>query len=169
MAPVNLTQIQRNDLTEKIALDEARKSMEKLADSSRHIKATEEALSGLSATIKATNSAASLLGLKSDNLTHVQAKLKTAVEMTSAAQQVADTVTKNSYFNLVIVDNAKKALAATNTYLARTLNISTLEAAKALTGTLTLGISVGITAAIAALGQVHRQPGKSSRESSRTS
>ena len=149
MAPVNLTQIQRNDLTEKIALDEARKSMEKLADSSRHIKATEEALSGLSATIKATNSAASLLGLKSDNLTHVQAKLKTAVEMTSAAQQVADTVTKNSYFNLVIVDNAKKALAATNTYLARTLNISTV-AAKALTGTLTLGISVGITAAIAA-------------------
>ncbi len=149
MAPVNLTQIQRNDLTEKMALDEARKSMEKLADSSRHIKATEEALGGLSATIKATNSAASLLGLKSDNLTHVQAKLKTAVEMTSAAQQVADTVTKNSYFNLVIVDNAKKALAATNTYLARTFNISTV-AAKALTGTLTLGISVAVTAAIAA-------------------
>ena len=46
MAPVNLTQIQRNDLTEKIMLDEARKSMEKLADSSRQLKAPKEALEG---------------------------------------------------------------------------------------------------------------------------
>lgn len=147
MDPVKLTQIQRDALNQKMALDDAAAAMKKLADGSRHIKATQEALKGLSGAIQTANGTAKLLGLESDNLAHVQQKLKAAVELTGAAQQVADTVNKNSYFNLVIVNNAKKALAATNTFLARTFHISA-TAAKALTGALTMGLSVAVSAAI---------------------
>lgn len=144
----NLNPSQLQAVTDKMALDAAQKALEKLADSSRHIKGTEEALTALSSGIQTANGAISLLGLESNRLSHVQDKLKAAIEVTSAAQKVSDIVNKESYFNLVIVTNAKNMLTAATARLSTALNISTASAT-ALMGTLTLGLSVAIAAAIA--------------------
>lgn len=143
----NLNPSQLQTVMDRMALDAAKAALEKLSDSSRHIKATQEALTGLAAGFKAANGAVSLLGLESNNLSHVQAKLKTAIEVTSAAQTVSDIVTKESYFNLVIVTNAKNMLSAATARLSTMLNISNASA-KALMGTFTMGLSVAIAAAI---------------------
>lgn len=143
----NLNPSQLQAVTDKMALDAAQKALEKLADSSRHIKGTEEALTALSSGIQTANGAISLLGLESNRLSHVQDKLKMAIEVTSAAQKVSDIVNKESYFNLVIVANAKNMLTAATNRLSTALNISTAAAKAFMTGA-TMGLSAALAVVI---------------------
>ena len=68
--------------------------------------------------------------------------------ITIGLQQVAKTLNKDSYTQLVLVRKAKELLTVAETKFATALGISNV-AAKALMATLTLGLSVAITAAIA--------------------
>lgn len=65
--------------------------------------------------------------------------------------QVAQTLNKDSYFTHIILAKAKDTVTAATNRLSVALGISSTQA-KVLMGTLTLGLSVAITAVISALG-----------------
>ncbi len=69
------------------------------------------------------------------------------MSITMGLQQVANALNKDSAFMLVTVAKAKELLAVATNRLTVALGNSTV-AAKALMATLTLGLSVAITAAI---------------------
>ena len=75
-------------------------------------------------------------------------KVQSLMAITIGLQQVAKTLNKDSYTQLVLVRKAKELLTVAETKFATALGISNV-AAKALMATLTLGLSVAITAAIA--------------------
>ena len=75
-------------------------------------------------------------------------KVQSLMAITIGLQQVAKTLNKDSYTQLVLVRKAKNYITVAETKFATALGISNV-AAKALMATLTLGLSVAITAAIA--------------------
>ncbi len=81
-------------------------------------------------------------------------KVQALMSVTMGLQQVANTLNKDSAFMLTTVARAKELLAAANVKLAAALGISTV-AAQALMATLTLGLSVAITAIIAVISKLN--------------
>lgn len=120
-----------------------------MADDERHIKATTEALSGLTGAMTAGVGVASLLGAEQDKLAAIQTKLQAVMAISMGIQQTLNVLNKDSYTRLVLVAKAKNLLTAANARLAAALGISTV-AAQALMATLTLGLSAVITGLIAA-------------------
>lgn len=117
------------------------------ADDNKNIRATMDAVSGLSGAMAAGVGVASLFGMEEEKLAQIQTKLQAVMAITMGVQQVANTLNKDSYFTHVLLAKGKVMLTAANTRLAISLGISTV-AAKALMATLTLGVSVAIGALI---------------------
>lgn len=117
------------------------------SDDNKNIKATMDAISGLTGVMTAGVGAASLFGMEEEKLANIQTKLQAVMAVTMGVQQVANTLNKDSYFTHVLLAKGKDMLTAANTRLAAALGISNV-AAQALMATLTLGLSVAITAAI---------------------
>lgn len=117
------------------------------SDDNKNIKATMDAISGLTGAMTAGVGAASLFGMEEEKLAQIQTKLQAVMAVTMGVQQVANTLNKDSYFTHVLLTKGKTMLTAANTRLAVSLGISNV-AAKALMATLTLGVSVAITALI---------------------
>lgn len=117
------------------------------SDDNKNIKATMDAISGLTGVMTAGVGAASLFGMEEEKLAKIQTKLQAVMAITMGVQQVANTLNKDSYFTHVLLAKGKDMLTAANTRLAAALGISNV-AAQALMATLTLGLSVAITAAI---------------------
>lgn len=117
------------------------------SDDNKKIKATMDAVSGLTGVMTAGVGAASLFGMEEEKLAKIQTKLQAVMAITMGVQQVANTLNKDSYFTHVLLAKGKDMLTAANTRLAAALGISNV-AAQALMATLTLGLSVAITAAI---------------------
>lgn len=110
-------------------------------------------LSGLSALSGALAAGAGTFGLinsESENLQKIQTKVQSLMAITIGLQQVSNTLHKTSAFRITTVATAKKLWAAASTRLAVALGISNV-AAQALMATLTLGLSVAITAVVAAI------------------
>lgn len=84
---------------------------------------------------------------ENEDLIKIQTKVQSVMAITMGLQQVMNTLNKDSAFRLVTVVRMKNLLTAANTRLAVSLGIST-AAAQALMATLTLGLSIAITAAI---------------------
>ena len=117
------------------------------SDDNKNIKATMDAVSGLTGAMTAGVGVASLFGVEQEKLAEIQTRLQAVMAITMGVQQVANTLNKDSYFTHVLLTGAKNMLTAANTKLAVSLGISNV-AAKALMATLTLGLSAVITALI---------------------
>ena len=105
-------------------------------------------LSGVAGAFSAAQGAVALFAGENENLQKIMLKVQALMSITMGLQQVANALNKDSAFMLVTVTKAKELLAAANLKLAGALGISTV-AAQALMATLTLGLSVAITAVIA--------------------
>lgn len=104
-------------------------------------------VSGLSGLFTAATGAVGLFASENENLARIQARVQSVMAVTMGLQQVFNTLNKDSAFRLVTVVKMKNLLTAANTRLATSLGISTV-AARALMGTLTLGLSVAVGALI---------------------
>lgn len=118
------------------------------ADDNKNIRATMDAVSGLTGVMTAGVGVASLFGVEQEKLAEIQTRLQAVMAITMGVQQVANTLNKDSYFTHVLLTGAKNMLTAATTRLAVALGISNV-AAQALMATLTLGLSVVITGLIA--------------------
>lgn len=107
-------------------------------------------LSGVAGAFSAAQGAVALFAGENENLQRIMLKVQALMSITMGLQQVANALNKDSAFMLVTVTKAKELLAAANLKLAGALGISTV-AAQALMATLTLGLSVAITAIIVAI------------------
>lgn len=107
-------------------------------------------LSGVAGAFSAAQGAVALFAGENENLQKIMLKVQALMSITMGLQQVANALNKDSAFMLTTVAKAKELLAAANVKLAAALGISTV-AAQALMATLTLGLSVAITAIIAVI------------------
>lgn len=122
------------------------------ADDNRNIRATTDAVQGLSGAMSAGMGIATLFGASQENLAKTQARLQAVMAVSIGVNQVAQTLNKDSYFTHIILAKAKDTVTAATNRLSVALGISSTQA-KVLMGTLTLGLSVAITAVISALGR----------------
>ena len=119
------------------------------SDDNKNIRATMDALSGLSGAMTAGVGVASLFGAEQEKLAAIQTKLQSVMAITMGIQQVANTLNKDSYFVHVLLRGAKDRLTAATNRMSTAMNISN-AAAQRLMATLTVGLSVAITAAVVA-------------------
>lgn len=117
------------------------------SDDNKNIKATMDAVSGLTGAMTAGVGVASLFGVEQEKLAEIQTRLQAVMAITMGVQQVANTLNKDSYFTHVLLTGAKNMLTAATTRLSVAFGISNM-AARALMATLTLGLSAAITALI---------------------
>lgn len=117
------------------------------SDDNKKIKATMDAVSGLTGAMTAGVGVASLFGVEQEKLAEIQTRLQAVMAITMGVQQVANTLNKDSYFTHVLLTGAKNMLTAATTRLSVALGISNV-AAKALMATLTLGLSAAIAGLI---------------------
>lgn len=106
-----------------------------LADDEKNIRATADAIAGLSGAMSAGVGIASLFGAEQEKLNQIQTRLQAVMATTIGLQQVAQTLNKDSFFSIIILQGAKKKWAA----------------AQALLNT-QLGIGVGLSKALMASG-----------------
>lgn len=132
----------------KDALSDAAAQVRIFADDNALITGTITGLSGVAGAFSAAQGAMGLFGVENDKVQQAMLKVQSAIAITTGLQQVANAVNKDSAFQLVLVRKAKDFLTASTTRLSVALGISNV-AAKALMATLTLGLSVAITAVIA--------------------
>jgi hypothetical protein len=107
-------------------------------------------LSALSGLFSAGAGALGLFNTNSEAYNKIQTKMQSLMAITIGLQQVQQTLYQTSAFRIQTVTRAKQLWTTTTNRLTVALGISNV-AAKALMGTLTLGLSVAIGAAIAVI------------------
>lgn len=136
------------DLTN--AMGDAQKQANILANDERGMQGVIQGLTGLTGAASAAQGAFGLFAGENENLHKIMLKVQSLMAITIGLQQVQQTLNKDSAFNLVVLTKAKNGLAIAETRLAAAFGISTV-AARALMATLTLGLSIAIGVAIAAI------------------
>lgn len=123
-----------------------------LADDEKNIRATADAIAGLSGAMSAGVGIASLFGAEQEKLQQIQTRLQAVMATTIGLQQVAQTLNKDSYFSIVLLQGAKKKWAAAQAVLNTQLGIGVgLSKALMLSG---IGVLIaGIAALIAVYGK----------------
>ena len=91
------------------------------SDDNKNIRATMDAVSGLTGVMTAGVGVASLFGVEQEKLAEIQTRLQAVMAITMGVQQVANTLNKDSYFTHVLLAGAKNMLTAANTRLAVSL------------------------------------------------
>lgn len=94
-----------------------------LADDEKNIRATADAIAGLSGAMSAGVGIASLFGAEQEKLQQIQTRLQAVMATTIGLQQVAQTLNKDSYFSIVLLQGAKKKWAAAQAVLNTQLGI----------------------------------------------
>ena len=130
------------------AMSDANTQAKIMSDDYQNMNTVLEVMGGISGAFSAAQGAVGLFAGENENLQKIMVKVQSLMAITIGLQQVAKTLNKDSYTQLVLVRKAKKLLTVAETKFATALGISNV-AAKALMATLTLGLSVAITAAIA--------------------
>lgn len=130
------------------AMADANTQAKIMSDDYQNMNTVLEVMGGISGAFSAAQGAVGLFAGENENLQKIMVKVQSLMAITIGLQQVAKTLNKDSYTQLVLVRKAKELLTVAETKFATTLGISNV-AAKALMATLTLGLSVAITAAIA--------------------
>lgn len=118
-----------------------------LSDDDANLQGFISGINGASGAITVATGAISLFASENENLAKIQTRVQSVMAVTMGLQQVFNTLNKDSAFRLVTVTRAKNLLTAATARLATALRISD-TAAKAMIGTLTLGLSVVVTALI---------------------
>ncbi|WP_276965259.1 hypothetical protein [Bacteroides graminisolvens] len=129
----------------KDAMDDAQQQANVLANDEKGFQGVVSALSGVTGAMSAAQGAVGLFAGENENLNKIMLKVQSLMAITIGLQQVAQTLNKDSYFSVVLLAKGKTMLAAATTGLASALGVSTV-AAQVLMATLTLGLSVAITA-----------------------
>lgn len=130
------------------AMADANTQAKIMSDDYQNMNTVLEVMGGISGAFSAAQGAVGLFAGENENLQKIMVKVQSLMAITIGLQQVAKTLNKDSYTQLVLVRKAKELLTVAETKFATALGISTV-AAKALMATLTLGLSVAITAVIA--------------------
>ena len=94
-----------------------------LADDEKNIRATADAIAGLSGAMSAGVGIASMFGTSQEKLAQIQTRLQAVMATTIGLQQVAQTLNKDSYFSIVLLSKAKKGWAAAQALLNTQLGI----------------------------------------------
>ena len=108
--------------------------------------------SGVNGLAGALSTATGVMGLfasENENLVKIQTRVQSVMAISMGLQHAFNALNKNSAFRIVTVAKMQDLLTAANTRLAAAFGISS-AAANVLIGTLTLGLSVAITALIIA-------------------
>lgn len=134
------------------AMADANTQAKIMSDDYQNMNTVLEVMGGISGAFSAAQGAVGLFAGENENLQKIMVKVQSLMAITIGLQQVAKTLNKDSYTQLVLVRKAKELLTVAETKFATALGISNV-AAKALMATLTLGLSVAITAAIALISQ----------------
>lgn len=137
-----------------------------LAHDQRGMQGLISGLSGVSGGFAAAQGAASLFIGENENLQKVMLKVQSLMSITIGLQQVEKMLNKDSAFRLVTVAKAKDLLTAANVRLAAALHISNTAAAAlmATLATLTLGLSVAITAVIVAISRMQSKQAEAKKQ-----
>ncbi len=123
------------------------KTVRGAANSGSAFKGLTEGLRAVSGAFAASTGVMALSTGGSENLQRIQVRLQSAIAMTMGLQELSSTLDKNSTFQTVTLTRAKTLYTAALTRLTAALGGSAV-AAKALMGTLTLGLSVAVGAVI---------------------
>ncbi|MEA4950752.1 MAG: hypothetical protein VB068_14080, partial [Petrimonas sp.] len=94
-----------------------------LADDEKNIRATADAIAGLSGAMSAGVGIASMFGTSQEKIAQIQTRLQAVMATTIGLQQVAQTLNKDSYFSIVLLSKAKKGWAAAQALLNTQLGI----------------------------------------------
>ena len=108
-----------------------------------------QGLNGVAGGFSAATGALSLFSAENENLQKAMLKVQSLMAITTGLQQVSQSLNKDSAFVLVTLRKAKELLAVAEGKVAAAMGVSTV-AARVLMATLTLGLSVAITALIVA-------------------
>lgn len=135
------------------AMASANKQAKNLANPNRNFQAVIGGLTLMTSGYQAVTGAMGLFAGENEDLQRIMTKVQSVMSITMALQTAYTQLNKNSAFQLVIVAKAKDMLAAATNRLSVALGISTV-AAKALMATLTLGLTVAITAVIAIISKM---------------
>ena len=135
------------------AIGDARQQARLLSHDNAGLQGFISGVSGLTGAFTAAQGAMALFGDENEDLQKAMLKVQSVMSISMGLQQVFNTLNKDSAFMLSIVAKAKDALTAANARLAAALGVST-AAAQALMATLTLGLSVAITAVIALIAKM---------------
>lgn len=120
-------------------------------------------LSGVSGAFSAAQGAVALFSGENENLQKIMLKVQSLMAVTIGLKEVQLALDKDEAFQLVTVAKAKDLLTAANVRLAAALHISNTAAA-ALMATLTLGLSVAITAVIVALTRMQSKQAEAKKQ-----
>lgn len=145
------------------AMKGANKQATNLANPTKNFQAVIGGLTLMTSSYQAVTGAMGLFAGENANLQRIMTKVQSVMSITMALQTAYTQLNKNSEFQLVLVAKAKDALTAANTRLATALGIST-AAAQALIGTLTLGLSVALTAIIVILSKFQSKAAEARKE-----
>lgn len=130
------------------AMADANTQAKIMSDDYKSMNTVLEVMGGITGAFSAAQGAVGLFAGENENLQKIMVKVQSLMAITIGLQQVAKTLNKDSYTQIVLVRKAKELLTVAELKFATALGISNV-AAKALMATLTLGLSVAITAAIA--------------------
>ncbi|MDN4753622.1 hypothetical protein QYZ87_03635 [Porphyromonadaceae bacterium W3.11] len=116
---------------------------QELAKGNRSWQGLADAVSAFSGAASAATGAWTLLGGSQEDQAAIQTKLQSLMAITIGLQQVQNVLLETSTFRIQTVTKVKRFWTTANTKLAASLGMSA-AAAKALTATITLGLSVAI-------------------------
>lgn len=129
------------------AYDDATQQARVLANDEKGFQGVVSMVSGFTGAMSAAQGAVGLFAGENENLNKIMLRVQSLMGITIGLQQVAETLNKDSYFSIVILGKAKEMLAVAEVKVATAMGITT-AAARVLMATLTLGLSVAITAII---------------------
>lgn len=142
------------------AMDDAQQQAKILAHDNAGLQGVISAVSGVTGVFSAAQGVIGLFAGENENLVKIQTRIQSLMAITMGLQQAANTLNKDSYFSLVTLTKAKQAFSAVTLFAGKALvkfgvsaNVARV-AATALTATLTLGLSLAITAAVAGINKL---------------
>ena len=142
------------------AMDDAQQQAKILAHDNAGLQGVISAVSGVTGVFSAAQGVIGLFAGENENLVKIQTRIQSLMAITMGLQQAANTLNKDSYFSLVTLTKAKQAFSAVTLFSGKALvkfgvsaNVARV-AATALTATLTLGLSLAITAAVAGINKL---------------
>jgi DNA repair exonuclease SbcCD ATPase subunit len=118
---------------------------------------------GITGAFSAAQGAVGLFAGENENLQKIMLKVQSLMAITIGLQQVAEMLNKDSYFSIVVLTKAKEMFAAAELKLAAAFGVSTV-AAQILMATLTLGLSVAITAIVVGLSKLSSKSAEARKE-----
>jgi DNA repair exonuclease SbcCD ATPase subunit len=145
------------------AMSDAQAQASVLANDERGFRGVVSMIGGFTGAMSAAQGAVGMFAGENENLQKIMLKVQSLMAITIGLQQVAEMLNKDSYFSIVILTKAKEMLAVAEMKFATALGIST-AAARVLMATLTLGLSIAITAIVVALSKLSTKQAEAKKQ-----